>query len=183
MATYGGIFRQACGQGVIAIPRRRKRCWVESLPAANYYKPAGIPLRELREVNLTVEELEAVRLKDLEGLDQEQCAERMGVARTTFQRVLYAARSKIADALVNGKALRVEGGEYEIPAVRRFRCSNCDHEFEVPFCNGQRGRDMVCPNCSKGPVQRIGSGGMGRGCRRGRGSGWAGGGEPGESTP
>lgn len=139
---------------------------MEFLPEATYYKPAGIPLQDLEEVNLSVAELEAVRLKDLERLDQEQCAVQMGVARTTFQRLLYSAHTKIADVLVQGKALRIEGGEFEMPAVRRFKCIACGHEFEVPFCNGQRGRDMVCPGCGKGPVSRVGNEGAGRGCRR-----------------
>lgn len=81
---------------------------MEFLPPATYYKPAGIPLRELDEIELSVEEFEALRLKDLEGLEQAQCGERMGVARTTFQRILYSARSKIAEVLVKGNALRIE---------------------------------------------------------------------------
>lgn len=140
---------------------------MEFLPEVVFYKPAGIPLKDLEEITLFVEELEAIRLKDLEGLDQESCASQMGVARTTFQKHLYAAHAKIADALVNGKALRIEGGEFEMPAERRFQCTACGHEFTVPFCNGQRGRDMVCPSCGKGPVTRVG-------CGRGKGGGWRG---------
>ncbi len=143
---------------------------MEFLPEVTYYKPAGVPLRELEEVNLSVEELEAIRLKDIGGLEQEQCAEQMGIARTTFQRHLYAAHAKIADALVNGKALRIEGGVFEMPAARRFKCAACGHEFDVPFCNGQRGMDMNCPKCGQGPVCRVGSGMQdgcgGSGCRR-----------------
>jgi len=66
------------------------------MPELTYFKPAGVPLRELEEVALTVEEMEAIRLKDLEGLEQEACSERMRVSRPTFQRVLAAARAKIA---------------------------------------------------------------------------------------
>lgn len=159
------------------IPRKRKTCLVEFLPAATYYKPAGIPLRELDEVNLSVEELEAIRLKDLDGLGQEQCAGQMQVARTTFQRVLYSAHKKIAVALVEGKALRIGGGHFKMPAIRRFKCYTCSHEFEVPFGNGQRGMDMPCPSCGKGPVGRLSNGmqngrmetcgsGKGNKCRR-----------------
>jgi predicted DNA-binding protein (UPF0251 family) len=143
---------------VVLVPRRRKRCWVESLPEATYYKPAGVPLRDLDEVILPVEELEAIRLKDLSGLDQEQCAEQMGIARTTFQNHLYAAHAKIAEALVQGKALRIEGGEFEVPAARMFMCTACGHEFEAPFCNGQRGSDLTCPSCGQGPVCGAGGG-------------------------
>jgi predicted DNA-binding protein (UPF0251 family)/predicted Fe-Mo cluster-binding NifX family protein len=84
------------------------------MPGVNYYKPAGVPLRFLDEVCLSIEELESVRLKDLEDLDQEQCARRMNISRQTFQRVLGSARKKIAEALLKGKAIRIEGGAYEL---------------------------------------------------------------------
>ena len=84
------------------------------MPGVNYYKPAGIPLKFLDEVRLSIEELEALRLKDMEDMDQEQCAQRMNISRPTFQRVLKSARKKIADALLNGKAIRIEGGAYEL---------------------------------------------------------------------
>ena len=87
---------------------------VAFIPEATYFKPAGIPMRVLEEVHLSVEEAEAVRLKDLEGLEQEQGAEKMNISRPTFQRVLGAARQKIADALLNGKAIRIEGGNFEM---------------------------------------------------------------------
>jgi len=96
------------------LPRRPKDRQVEFLPAHTYFKPAGVPARELEEEWLTVEELEALRLKDLEGLEQEECAERMGVARTTFRRVLVSAREKISRALVEGRAIRIEGGNYRL---------------------------------------------------------------------
>jgi len=80
------------------------------LPNASYFKPSGIPCSSLAVVNLTKDELEAVRLADLEGLYQEAAAERMGISRPTFGRIIESAHQKIADALVNGKALRVSGG-------------------------------------------------------------------------
>src|SRR3989304_1376829 len=96
---------------------------VEFLPDVTYFKPAGIPLRDLKEVRLSIEEAEALRLKDLEGLEQEQGAEKMNISRPTFQRVLASARKKMADALLNGKAIRIEGGNFEV-ASSRFRCLN-----------------------------------------------------------
>ena len=89
---------------------------VAFMPGVTYFKPAGIPMRMLEEICLSVEEAEAIRLKDLEDLDQEQCAERMNISRPTFQRVLESARKKIADVLLNGKAIRIEGGNFEIQA-------------------------------------------------------------------
>jgi len=77
-----------------------------------FFKPRGIPLAELKEVSVTVEELEAVRLKDLEGVEQEPTAAQMGISQPTLHRILLSARRKIADALVNGKALKIEGGTY-----------------------------------------------------------------------
>jgi predicted DNA-binding protein (UPF0251 family)/predicted Fe-Mo cluster-binding NifX family protein len=77
-----------------------------------------VPLRLLDEVHLTLEELEALRLKDLEAFDQEQCAAHMNISRPTFQRVLAAGRKKIADALLNGKAVRIEGGHFDMAGMR-----------------------------------------------------------------
>lgn len=142
-------------QGVINIPRKRKKCWVEFLPPATYYKPAGIPLRELEEIDLSVEEFEALRLKDLEGLEQIQCAERMGIARTTFQRILYSARSKIAETLVRGNALRIEGGEYVMSSERLFKCATCGSKFAAPRYREQGGMELCCPGCGKKPVQSL----------------------------
>lgn len=119
-------------------------------------------MRDLREEVLSVEELEAVRLKDLEGLEQEECAERMQVSRPTFQRVLVSAREKIARALVEGAAIRVEGGNYRV-AKREFRCRACGHEFEVPFGTGQRGVEITCPRCGAGEVHRTDQNGHGFG--------------------
>ncbi|MCR4426676.1 MAG: DUF134 domain-containing protein [Firmicutes bacterium] len=144
------------------MPRPPKFRRVELLPQVTVFKPAGVPLRELVEEVLTVEELEAIRLKDMEGLEQEQCAERMQVSRPTFQRVLVAARQKVARALVEGRAIRVEGGNYRL-AVRRFQCRACNYEFEVPFGTGQRGIEMVCPQCNAQQVHRVDQNGHGFG--------------------
>ena len=93
---------------------------VEFLPGVTYFKPAGIPLRTLKEVQISVEEAEAIRLKDMEGLGQEQSAERMNISRPTFQRVLASARQKMADALLNGKAIRIEGGNFKVAWHQRL---------------------------------------------------------------
>jgi predicted DNA-binding protein (UPF0251 family) len=90
---------------------------VAQLPQANYYKPRGIPLSVLEEVTLTVDEFEAIRLTDLEGLYQADAAEKMSVSRQTLGRILESAHKKIADALVHGKALLIKGGPIEIAAA------------------------------------------------------------------
>jgi predicted DNA-binding protein (UPF0251 family)/predicted Fe-Mo cluster-binding NifX family protein len=95
------------------MPRPFKCRMVAFMPGVTYFKPAGVPLRYLEEVAVTVEEMEALRLRELEGLEQEQAAAKMEISRPTFQRILASARRKIADALLNGKAIRIEGGNYE----------------------------------------------------------------------
>ena len=96
------------------MPRKPKCRRIEFLPDVTYFKPAGIPLRFLEEVGLSLEEAEAIRLRDIEGLEQQQAAERMHISRPTFQRVLSTARQKTADALLNGKAIRIGGGNYDM---------------------------------------------------------------------
>ncbi len=79
-------------------------------PCANFFKPTGIPFHELEQVTLALDEVEALRLADLNGLYQEQAAEQMKISRSTFSRIVEEARRKVADALIHGKALRLEGG-------------------------------------------------------------------------
>lgn len=94
------------------MPRPRLRRKVASEPETTYFKPAGIPLNILQQQIIGVDEYEAIRLKDLEGLEQEECARRMGISQPTLHRLVLSARKKIADALVNGKAIKIEGGDY-----------------------------------------------------------------------
>jgi len=102
---------------------RPKRCrMVGCHPKNNYYKPRGVPLAFLEEVVLAVDEYEGLRLADLEGLYQEDAAVKMGVSRQTFGRIIESAHRKVADALVNGKALRIEGGDFALPEGAESRC-------------------------------------------------------------
>ena len=141
------------------------RC-VAFMPEITYFKPAGIPARVLDEVCLSVEEVESIRLKDLEGLEQEECAERMHISRPTFHRVLGSARQKVADALLNGKALRIEGGKFEM-AIRRFRCIN-GHEWDVPFEVMIAMPPRLCPSCDSTSILSIPAVGWSRRRRGGR---------------
>ncbi len=83
-------------------------------PKVDYFKPRGVPLRELAEVRLSVEELEALRLVEIENLEHEKAAALMNISRQTFGRVLSAARQAVARAVVLGQALRIEGGDYAL---------------------------------------------------------------------
>ena len=154
------------------MPRPTKWRRVAFLPEVTYFKPAGIPLRVLEEVRLSVEEAEAIRLKDLEGLEQEQCAEKMSISRPTFQRELGSARQKVADALLNGKAIRIEGGNFEM-AMRRFRCV-AGHKWDEPFETMVAGHPRFCPTCNSPdimPTPTPGWGGRGWGRHRRGGHG------------
>jgi predicted DNA-binding protein (UPF0251 family) len=126
---------------------------VSSVPPVNYFKPAGIPTINLQEVNLLVEEAEAIRLKDLEELEQEECAAKMSISRTTFSRILDSARKKVADSLLNGKAIRIQGGNYEM-AENRFRCIS-GHEWNVPFEDMISNPPESCPECNTPSIMPV----------------------------
>jgi len=93
---------------------------VYSNPRAEYFKPRGVPVCELDEVTLKVDEYEAVRLADLEECYQVDAAKRMCVSRQTFGNIIMSAHKKIADAIINAKALKIEGGYVNI--MRRGKC-------------------------------------------------------------
>jgi len=98
------------------MPRPPKNRMVQAHPEVTYFKPQGVPMRNLKNVVLPVEGLEALRLADLEGLEQEEAAGRMKVSRPTFSRILASARRSVAEALVNGMSISIEGGNYVIQA-------------------------------------------------------------------
>jgi len=125
---------------------------VNCRPGSGYFKPQGIAVSVLEEVVLTMDEFEAMRLANFECLYHEQAAEKMGVSRTTFGRIVESANRKIADVLLNGKALRIEGGVIKMAEVRKFKCSDCGHEWELPFGTG---RPSGCPSCSSKNFHRA----------------------------
>ncbi len=134
--------------------RPRKPRFVKFNPKASYFKPRGIPLVDLEEVRLAVEELEALRLADLLCLSHEQAGQRMGVSRATFGRIIARARKTLAEALVHGKAILVEGGDYKMVALdgkRCFACEACGHRWEE---NRGAGRPETCPSCGGKNVHR-----------------------------
>lgn len=96
------------------MPRPPRCRLVQDNPSVTYFKPQGIPLRDLAEVCLAVDSFEAIRLADLAGLSMEEAAARMGVSRHTFGRILAEGRRAVAEALVDGRALRIAGGHYAV---------------------------------------------------------------------
>ncbi len=133
--------------------RPKKNRLVASDPQVSYFKPRGIPLRLLEEVHLSVDEMEALRLADLENLSQADAGLEMGVSRATFGRIVQRARNLVAEALVLGKAIRVKGGNYQVQcSPRNFVCSQCRHQWEEPCGTG---RPQHCPVCGQNELYRA----------------------------
>lgn len=128
------------------MPRPRCCRRIGATPACRVFKPAGTPLEGLELVRLALEEYEAVRLADLEGLYQEEAAARMGVSRQTFGRTVAAARAKIARALVLGLALRIEitGDDAPVRPPHDAHCPACGHSWRA---HPAAGRSGACPRC------------------------------------
>ena len=97
-------------------PRRIRRIFFE--PRINYFKPIGIPLRHLEESILTKDELEAIRLIDYEKIEQGKAGKKMKISQPTLSRLLNSARKKIAEALINSKAIKIQGGVFEMVRPR-----------------------------------------------------------------
>lgn len=122
---------------------------VDGEPPCRIFKPAGVPRAVLDEINVSMDEFEAIRLADLDGLYHEQAAVRMNVSRQTFGRILEEARRKVARVLVEGLALRIEGGSIEMAEKRTFGCHRCQHQWNEPYGTG---RPAECPVCRSSSI-------------------------------
>jgi predicted DNA-binding protein (UPF0251 family) len=155
------------------MPRPQRCRRIGFLPEVTVFKPAGIPGRLLSEVVLTLDELEAMRLAHLQGLYQEEAAARMEVSRQTFGNIITSADAKVADCIVNGKMLRIEGGTIMVQGQRHFLCSDCAHAWSVAH---GKGRPQACPSCGSTNLHRAAEDrgphrqGRGMGQRKGRGN-------------
>ncbi len=107
--------------------RPRKLRFIGKKPEVKIFKPAGIPFRDIENITLTLDEYEALRLCDYEGLDHAEAAELMNISRPTFTRLIEKARNKIATAIIEGKAITVEGGN--VAFQKRERCEKCNKEI------------------------------------------------------
>jgi uncharacterized protein len=153
------------------MPRPKCMRTVSGTPDFTLFKPAGVPASSLEEIVLTVDEFEAIRLADREGLYYDEAADVMNISRQTFGRIVQSARQKTAEALVEGKALRIDGGTVHMIETRNFQCDGCGHGWETPLGTG---RPSSCPQCRGATIHRSvhQSGPLeSRRCRRGVGCG------------
>ncbi len=134
------------------MPRPRKCRCIGREPGVSTFKPAGRPGHALEQVVLSLDELEAVRLADLEELYQEEAARRMEVSRQTFGNIVASARRKLADCVVNGKLLRIQGGAVRLAGQRTFACEHCRRRWSLP--NGS-GPPEACPGCRSHDIHRT----------------------------
>jgi len=135
------------------MPRPFCRRMIGRMPGCRLFKPAGEPASMLEEVVLSLDELEALRLADHEGLYHESAAAQMNVSRQTFGRIIESARRKVASALIEAKSLRIEGGTVEMNESRTFTCLGCNHSWSVPHGTG---RPSACPSCGGTNIHRSG---------------------------
>ena len=133
----------ARAKGVCAIPRKKLHRRVHREPPVSVFKPAGIPARDLDEILITVDEFEAIRLADFEGMSQREASVTMQISQPTFNRVLSSARSKIAKGLVQGDVLRIEGGRYLLEDGSGILvCVACGHTLDMKSDDRSS-----CPKC------------------------------------
>ena len=135
--------------------RPQKSRLVEIDPKISYFKPRGVPMLDLEQVQLTVDELETLRLADFLGMSHEEAGKQMGVSRATFGRIVQQARKTVADALIHGKAISVDGGNYErvAPGANRvFLCDHCQFNWEEAPATG---RPKKCPSCGGQTFYRV----------------------------
>lgn len=132
--------------------RRGQHRNIASLPGATNFKPQGIPASKLEVVELQVDEYEAIRLADGEGLYHAEAAHRMGISRQTFGRILESARQKVADTLTHGKLLRIHGGNVKIQSQQRMRCRTCEHDWQLEQVSAS---ELLCPKCDSSTVGSV----------------------------
>ncbi len=138
------------------MPRPRKHRRLQHVHQTATYKPVGVPLENLDRTILLAEELEALRLADLDQRYQEDAAKQMAVSRSTFQRIITEARRKVAHALVKRTALEIQDSVIQVMAWR-WHCNDCGNNWQVQHGTGQ-GKPSLCPKCSSRAIHQRGGG-------------------------
>jgi predicted DNA-binding protein (UPF0251 family) len=144
------------------MPRPQKKRSVRHPPIHHGFKPSGVRARCLDDLALTLDEFEAIRLADYQGKDHHESAKEMDISRSTFSRLVERARRKVAQFLVEGKHLRIDGGSVHFER-NLIRCNDCGQLLRVPF-------DVTtseCPDCGSADLTDLAGGfGHGRCCMR-----------------
>lgn len=145
--TTGTLFEHR--PDTYCMPRRKRHRFVHREPTVSVYKPAGVPAKDLKEILLTVDEFESVRLADYEGLNQRNACTIMKVSQPTFNRILASARNKIAQGIVEGQVLRIEGGRYVLSdGSGGLQCLDCDYRLDM-----EKDQRNACPNCGSSKLR------------------------------
>lgn len=133
------------------MPRKKLHRLVTREPPVSVFKPAGIPAMDLDEILITIDEFEALRLADLEGLSQRDASIEMHISQPTFNRVLSSARHKVAIALVQGYVLRIEGGRYVLTdGSGTLECLDCGAAVDMSAEN-----KSTCPKCGSKKIRWL----------------------------
>lgn len=143
-------------------PYRKRR--INEPPRFNNFKPSGVPRRFLKQIDLTIDEYEALRLTDYLQLEHLKASESMNISRPTFTRLIEKARHKVAQAIVDGRELIIEGGNIDFVNTIH-RCIECGEIKLQPFSE----ENKKCPDCGSSNVENLAMNFMKRGCRRRRG--------------
>ena len=139
------------------MPRPQDNRIVHEPPLFSEFKPAGVKGRNLEQILLTLDEFEAFRLADSIGLSHAEAADEMEISRSTFSRLIEKARKKIADFLIQGKLLTIEGGSIHF-RNNIIRCQNCGHMFKTSIDSAM----TECPTCHSNNLLNL-AGGFGHG--------------------
>ncbi|MBW6442368.1 DUF134 domain-containing protein [Patescibacteria group bacterium] len=137
-------------------PRLKRRIFFK--PEITYFKPRGVPLSDLKEIKINFEELEAIRLIDVESINQIECGKKMNISQSTLSRLLKEGRKKIAEAIIRGNALKIEGGTFDmaVPEIsKRISLNRRAEDKKLKFLGrGRMGQSVKgpggickCPKC------------------------------------
>ena len=149
------------------MPRPEKERIVNTPPIFNSFKPTGVFKSGLKQICLSLDEYEAIRLADYIGLDHSEAADKMEISRPTFTRLIEKARKKLSAFMIEGAELIIGGGNIHFRG-NIIRCMDCEHMFNTDF-----NQDLqICPSCGSGNlIDMAGGFGHGRCCSRNRGQG------------
>jgi hypothetical protein len=147
-------------------PRRIRRIFFN--PHITYFKPAGVLMSHLQESEITIPEIEAIRLIDLESIEQKKAAKKMKISQPTLSRLLSSARKKIADSVINGKAIKIQGGRFQMAVPKGGRGLGFGRGMRARISMGGRGRmqgdaagagpagNCICPKCRHKSSHQVG---------------------------